>query len=518
MLQFLNPVLLFSLVGLAVPIAIHMWSRKAGKRVKIGSIALLQPAPSKQMRSIRLHELALLLLRCLLLTLLVLLIAQPQWVSNQPNKQPGWILISPEVMLQLKQDKSVLQLIDTLQQNGYEVRLFQSGFNPLTVDQFSEQSTQPAHTSYWSLLKEAEEQLPAGTSIYAITDESLQHFQGKRPVTALNVQWISLPAPDTTSLWLADTFIDQTDSLHIQIGLSKPEGNTYQTITQKAPPAAITLPEPALKITPKNGTYTITFSATNQTIQADTTSLQISILYDENTSEDARYVSSAIKAIAGYTRRKINLKQVKQVQQIPTQTQWLFWLSAQQVPAIWQEKVNEGVYMLKYASTEEYTNAKSWLQLPENTAKRINLNRISKAAPEGNVVWENGFGNPILTQQTVGKGNIFHCYSRLNPQWNGLVWDESFAGTVLQLLYDTSWKPETPAEMKYDKRMIALQQLRPLQIQPYTTLEESRRVTNLHIPLWLLIALIFILERWISGRRRSLMDTPHKNQTQQVIS
>jgi hypothetical protein len=521
MVQFLIPGLLFSLIGLAIPIAIHLWSRKAGKRIRIGSILLLQHATSKQMRSIRLHELGLLLLRCLLLCLLVLLIAQPQWISTLQKKQAGWILISPRIISRLNTDTSLQQTIDTLQQKGYEVRFFESGFAKLETHTIAGKKILQPNTSYWSLLKEAEEQLPSGTSVYAITGENLQSFQGKRPATDLNIQWITVLSHDTSKVWLAGAFMDKTDSLHIQLGISKPEGNTFQTITRKAPPVSVTVSEaglPSLRITPKNSGFTIAIANTDQMTQADTSSLNISVFYAEETTEDARYVASAIKAIIGFTNRKINLTQITQATQIPNNTNWLFWLSSQPVPAPWQENVKKGMNLLQYASTEKFIHTQTWLHIANNPTDQIYLNRISEAKPEGSTIWESGSGNPILTQHTQGKGSIFHLYTHLHPQWNGLVWDESFAGILLQFLNETSWKTQMQSGDKYDLRMISLQQLLPLQIPSATKLEETRQVTNLHIPLWLLIVIVFVLERWISERKRTFIVNQKENLAQQLVS
>ena len=47
-MSFLNPTYLWALLGLLIPIAIHLWSKKEGKTVKIGSIELLRESDSKQ--------------------------------------------------------------------------------------------------------------------------------------------------------------------------------------------------------------------------------------------------------------------------------------------------------------------------------------------------------------------------------------------------------------------------------------------------------------------------------------
>ncbi len=72
---FLNPTYLWAFLGLTVPIAIHLWSKKEGKTIKIGSIQLLNKADTKQSRSIQLNEFWLLVLRLFLISVLVLILS-----------------------------------------------------------------------------------------------------------------------------------------------------------------------------------------------------------------------------------------------------------------------------------------------------------------------------------------------------------------------------------------------------------------------------------------------------------
>jgi hypothetical protein len=75
MIQFAQPIFLWALTALAVPIGIHLLSRKEGKVVKMGSLRHLRETSTKQFKGIKLNELLLLALRCLLIILFVSLLA-----------------------------------------------------------------------------------------------------------------------------------------------------------------------------------------------------------------------------------------------------------------------------------------------------------------------------------------------------------------------------------------------------------------------------------------------------------
>ena len=74
---FLNPLFLWTLLGLLVPVAIHFWSKKKVKTIKIGSTQLLRELNPKQTKSIRLNQWFLLLLRMMIITLIALILAAP---------------------------------------------------------------------------------------------------------------------------------------------------------------------------------------------------------------------------------------------------------------------------------------------------------------------------------------------------------------------------------------------------------------------------------------------------------
>ncbi|NND11568.1 MAG: hypothetical protein HKN96_10170, partial [Flavobacteriaceae bacterium] len=96
-MTFLYPSYLWALLGLIVPLAIHLWSKKEGKTIKIGSIKLLSEADSKQSRSIKLNEYWLLLLRMLSVALLVFILAEPGFIKKTPTN-PLTYIVEPALL------------------------------------------------------------------------------------------------------------------------------------------------------------------------------------------------------------------------------------------------------------------------------------------------------------------------------------------------------------------------------------------------------------------------------------
>ncbi len=75
-MEFLQPILFWGLLGLSVPILIHLWNGKKGKLVAWAAMQWLQEQDNQSSKSIRIDQILILILRLLLILLLVFLLAQ----------------------------------------------------------------------------------------------------------------------------------------------------------------------------------------------------------------------------------------------------------------------------------------------------------------------------------------------------------------------------------------------------------------------------------------------------------
>ncbi|MCZ6677578.1 MAG: BatA domain-containing protein, partial [Candidatus Poribacteria bacterium] len=74
---FLNPVFLFGMLAAAVPLLIHLWSRRQAKTVDFSSLMFLLVAHRQNVRRIQLKNLLILILRMLIIILIALALARP---------------------------------------------------------------------------------------------------------------------------------------------------------------------------------------------------------------------------------------------------------------------------------------------------------------------------------------------------------------------------------------------------------------------------------------------------------
>lgn len=178
-----NPSYLFLLAGLLVPLAIHLWSKKEGKIIKIGSIQFLSEEDAKKSSSIRVNELWLLILRMLLLGILTFILAQLYFKSPVSDSSKA-LFIDPE----LRDSDKASQLIDSLRET-YDVYWFIPGFP--SIEEIPD--TLKTHPPYWQLL-EMLDVFPA-QEVVVVSQAKLNQLFGNRPEIHRPVTWITINEP-----------------------------------------------------------------------------------------------------------------------------------------------------------------------------------------------------------------------------------------------------------------------------------------------------------------------------------
>jgi hypothetical protein len=77
--ELLQPYMLWGILAVALPVIIHFWYQKKGKTIAWAASKWLTEKTTLQHRGVRLDEIPLLLVRCLLIILLALVLSRPVW-------------------------------------------------------------------------------------------------------------------------------------------------------------------------------------------------------------------------------------------------------------------------------------------------------------------------------------------------------------------------------------------------------------------------------------------------------
>src|SRR5437899_2882962 len=85
-MSFLNPILLAGLAAVAVPIIIHLLNRRKFHKVVWAAMRFLRLSVEQNQRRMKIEDLILLIVRCLLLALLAVALARPALLSNTSDR------------------------------------------------------------------------------------------------------------------------------------------------------------------------------------------------------------------------------------------------------------------------------------------------------------------------------------------------------------------------------------------------------------------------------------------------
>jgi hypothetical protein len=299
-MAFINPIWLWALTGLAIPIGIHLLSRKEGKIIPIGSLRYLRESPTAQFRHIRLNEIVLLILRCLLLTLIVFLLAGLTLDLNElRNKR--WLVIEKGI----ENSERYRSLIDSLGEHGFELRLLASEF-PLLKDSAN---TQPL-TDYWAA---AETLGSLGLdSVVVISYNFQKNFAGERIPLPPSVSWFT-EEPQTQS-FTAMKIVSGKDSVWIRTGYTSASATKFETRKE------------------------FSASSANDPIASPDT-IRVSIFTEEKFKYDQKIILAALNAIQTITPHKIIISSMAGDEQSPSDSRWLIWLSDKIFPHAYEKKI-----------------------------------------------------------------------------------------------------------------------------------------------------------------------------------
>lgn len=457
------PIALFALAGLAIPLIIHLWNVKQGKMLKIGSIALLGDGVPLNSRSYRIADWLLLLLRLLLITLLVFLLAGP-YLNRKAGKsnEKGWILMEKNNFS--ASYKTHQKEIDTLLKAGYQLHQFDIGFPIINLKDtlIKDSAANLNSVDYYSMFRQLNETLPAGFPVYLYASRRLNNLSGNLPYVDFDLKWKALHTADTLSHWTS------VISGKTYEATSGPSLTTYRSLDEgKAAPL-------------------------------------ISVLIFKGTNgEDAKYINAALAAIADFTKRKIEVKQWNDQDHSGLKFDLGFWLSEEAVTAGFVNQLNPGGRLFSYEAGKTVSMPTEIDLQPGKTGPQpiVELNkRIVASSYPGTGIWKDGFGQTLLSFERKAGIEHYHFYSRLNPSWTTLVWKEDFVKAFLPIVIRQEGNTaDFGFENHPDDQRRSTNQLAQHQVSKKTgLLERAGQKEPLNSYFWMLALIVFVLERILS--------------------
>lgn len=281
---FANPSYLWALLGVLVPLAIHLWSKKEAKTIKIGSIQLLDESNSRQSSNIQLNEWLLLLLRMLMVALIALLMAGPQWPTKGDRKQVTYL-----VEASLANDASISQILDSLQENS-PVFLLANGFPDWEADgDYQMHKEQP---NYWQLVQKMDSL--RSDSIVVFTKALQKGFRSMRPNTQKKIHWVVMDSEETQTRPVMAFHWDSKVDLVTTSSNSVATKINHERIVD------------GFELT-TNGDSLLLFSDEPQIVpltKLDT--LHINMFVEEEFEREANYIKASLRALSTFLKWEIS--------------------------------------------------------------------------------------------------------------------------------------------------------------------------------------------------------------------
>lgn len=312
-MSFTTPIFLWTLLGVLIPLGIHLWSKREAKTIKIGSVELLRESDSRQSQTLRLSEKRLLALRMLLIATLAFLLAGPQWKSSARN-QPLAYVVEPSLLGRASLDA----FLDSVA-SEHPVYLLRKGLPEWEGELAAPPGNLPPN--YWQLVPELD--ALRADSIVVFTAAYMQGLRSRRPAASRPIHWMVLDqGPVRDTLVMA-----RQDPTGFRVLAAKGDASftafrwqeaPMETVRRLAYPGTDSLQLDAGHLEGKLPVY-----------DADT--LKVAIYHVDSLETEQRYLRASLSALSGYLGQPIRVAAGER-DAIPEEADLLIWLHPDPVP------------------------------------------------------------------------------------------------------------------------------------------------------------------------------------------
>lgn len=329
-MKLANPIYLWSLLGLLVPIAIHLLSRKEGKVIKLGSIRHVQETSTQQFKGIRLNEWVLLLLRCALIIVLSLILSG-LYIDRKNGK---WLVVEDGT----QKSERVRVMIDSLEKQGYETHWLSNSFRSFKSSPGSSQ------LNYWSAIRQLGKQNLEEAVVFSFA--RMGKFKGNQYALPPHIKIIPVETHEKEFLLEA---VQEKDSVNLRMGVTNPSSTYFYNRRVKFASDTIKVKQPQ--------------------------QIKIMLIADAARIREKKILKAAVLAIDQVTSSSLVVTEKKPAEISDSDSaDWYFWMTDEKLP-----KTSASVLQWNPASFDqliEEIEVKRWIltqPLTEETALNENL-------------------------------------------------------------------------------------------------------------------------------------------------
>lgn len=269
------------MTGVVIPVIVHLWNDRRGKVLRVGSVALLTGASRKAAWSVRVTQVWLLVLRCLLVIALAGLLAGPYRMRSPRGGGKGWVLADistagagGEVTTGYADVRRIglsgtigghpwRWEVDTLLKSGYELHVMDSNLN------------------YFEAFRRIDRIAPEDVRFVVFTPDLVSRWAGTRLVTDRRMDWELYSPADPVTQWVEGVWRISADSVLVLRGSSQSTGTGFQRE----------------RVAFRGAVY--------DGVVVDTAALEV--VLDGGGREEGEYMRAALRALGEYTGRRLRV-------------------------------------------------------------------------------------------------------------------------------------------------------------------------------------------------------------------
>ena len=277
-----------------VPLLIHLWNRKEGRTILVGSIQWIPEQEQRKINRIQFSDFWRFLVRTLMLLCLCLLILQYLWPNKEQETYSNkWILVDP----QIKISNSLQLILDSLSKTKNDIRYLQA--------QFPKEKSTKSLNNHWALLQQLAVQNDRPDSVLIFSNLYQKDFMTSRPTLPFHIAWQPIPEEEESPILLKAW---KAGGNRATLLFALPSNTSFSFVKeiidlQEEENLALESPLPSLKIQQNSPNKWMIESSNQQVLVENQASVSIDIT--SISKENLYYLRSAIRAIQEYTGVKI---------------------------------------------------------------------------------------------------------------------------------------------------------------------------------------------------------------------
>lgn len=210
--MFSAPLWLLGLIALAIPLILHLWSRRPRNVIRVGTLKHVELTADARSWSARLTEPLLLAVRLALLITLIFALAGLRLPARRSAGSGGSLvlvdpaLLSPDVKF---------AFLDSIRREHEPVRLLVTGLPKYQLDTDGKlEKPFPRSDDIWAVLAEASDVVGPRGVLHVVARPRLAALAGTRPQLRSRVEWHA-PPPPLEARWLQARWRDGDTTLAI---------------------------------------------------------------------------------------------------------------------------------------------------------------------------------------------------------------------------------------------------------------------------------------------------------------